>query len=152
MTISSGAGGTMYGFLARTAGQFMTPTVLTVERQTTIRQLGMLFEEHDFNAFPVMEDGKVLGLVTKFDFLRIFAFTSSQMVPHYDDLMNRRVEDVMTEAIVHVEPTLPLTRVLQLMVSLKMRSFPVMTADRQLLGIISREDVMRALKETTIVG
>jgi CBS domain-containing protein len=149
MAISSGAGGAMYGFLARTAGQFMTPTVITVERQTTIRQLGMLFEEHDFNTFPVMEDGKVLGLVTKFDFLRTFAFTSSQMVPHYDDLMSRRVEDVMTEAIVHVDPTLPLTRVLQLMVSLKMRSFPVMTPDRQLLGVISREDVMRALKETT---
>ena len=97
----------MYGFLARTAGQFMTATVVTVERQTTIRQLGMLFEEHDFNAFPVMEDGKVLGLVTKFDFLRTFAFTSSQMVRHYDDLMSRPVEDVMTEAIVHVDPTLP---------------------------------------------
>jgi len=151
MTISSEACETMYGFLARTAGQFMTPTVITVERQTTIRQLGRLFEEHDFNAFPVVQDGKVLGLVTKFDFLRTFAFTSSQMVPHYDDLMSRRVEDVMTEAIVHVEPTLPLTRVLQLMVSLRMRSFPVMTPDRQLLGIISREDVMRALKETTIV-
>jgi len=98
-----------------------------------------------------MEGGKVLGLVTKFDFFRTFAFTSSQIVPHYHDLMSRRVEDVMTEAIVHVEPTLPLTRVLQLMVSLKMRSFPVMTPDRQLLGIILRQDVMRALKETTIV-
>jgi CBS domain-containing protein len=73
------------------------------------------------------------------------------MAPHYDDLMSRRVADVMTEAIVHVEPTLPLTRVLQLMVSLKMRSFPVMAPDRQLVGMISREDVMRALKETTIV-
>ena len=112
-------------------------------------QLGALFEQHDFNAFPVIEDGKVLGLVTKFDFLRTFAFTSSQMVPHYDDLMSRRVADVMTEAIVHVDPTLPLTRVLQLMVSLKMRSFPVMTPERQLVGMISREDVMRALRETT---
>ncbi len=93
MTISSGAGGTMYGFLACTAGQFMTPTVITVEPQTTIRQLGVLFEEHDFNAFPVMQDARVLGLVTKFDFLRTFAFTSGQMVPHYDDLMNRRVAD-----------------------------------------------------------
>ncbi len=149
MTMSSGAGGTMYGFLACTAGQFMTPTVITVERQTTIGQLGALFEQHDFNAFPVMENGRVLGLVTKFDFLRTFAFTSSQMVPHYDDLMSRRVGDVMTEAIVHVDPTLPLTRVLQLMVSLKMRSLPVMTPDRKLVGIISREDVMRAVKETT---
>src|SRR5690242_1475886 len=120
MTTSSGTGGTMYGFLACTAGQFMTPTVITVERQMTIARLGTLFEEHDFNAFPVVEDGKVLGLVTKFDFLRTFAFTSSQMVPQYDELMSRRVADLMTEAIVHVDPTLPLTRVLQLMVSLKM--------------------------------
>ena len=61
----------------------VTPTgyCLSVERQTTISQLGTLFEQHDFNAFPVMEDGKVLGLVTKFDFLHTFAFTSSQMAP-----------------------------------------------------------------------
>ena len=149
MTTSSGAGGTMYGFLACTASQYMTPTVITVERQTTIRQLGALFEKHDFNAFPVMEDGKVLGIVTKFDFLRAFAFTSGQMIPHYDDLMKRPATDVMTEAIVHVDPTSPLTRVLQLMVSVKMRSFPVMTSHRQLVGMISREDVMRALRVTT---
>ena len=36
MTMSSGGGGAMYGFLACTASQFMTPTVITVERQTTI--------------------------------------------------------------------------------------------------------------------
>jgi CBS domain-containing protein len=150
MTASSGADGTMYGFLSCTAGRFMTPTVITVERQTTIDKLGALFEEHDFNAFPVLEDGRVLGLVTKFDFLRTFAFTSSQMVPHYNDLMSRRVADLMTEAIVHVDPTLPLTRVLQLMVSLKMRSLPVMTAEGRLVGMISREDVMRALRETTV--
>ena len=108
-----------------------------------MRELGALFEKHDFNAFPVVEDG------SKFDFLRAFAFTSSQVVPHYDELMGRPVADVMTEAVVHVDPASPLTRVLQLMVSLKTRSFPVMNAERQLEGIISREDVMRALKETT---
>ena len=97
-----------------------------------------------------MEDGKVLGIVTKFDFLRAFAFTTGQMIPHYDDLMRRPATDVMTEAIVHVDPTSPLTRVLQLMVSLKMRSFPVMAPDRQLVGMISREDVMRALRATTV--
>ena len=36
----------------------------------------------------------------------------------------------MTEGIVHVEPTTPMTRVLQLMVSLKLRSFPVLGPDR----------------------
>ena len=61
------------------------------------------------------------------------------MLPHYDELMRRPVAEVMTEAVVHVEPTAPLTRVLQLMVSFKNRSFPVIGPDRQLLGMISRE-------------
>ena len=89
------------------------------------------------------------GIVTKFDFLRAFAFTTGQMVPHYDELMKRPVAEVMTEAVVHVEPTAPLTRVLQLMASLKARSFPVIGPERQLVGMISREDVMRALREAT---
>ena len=57
--------------------------------------------------------------------------------------------DVMTEAVVHVELAAPLICVLQLMVGLKSRSFPVFGSDSQLVGMISREDVMRALKEST---
>lgn len=152
MQTSDATGAAMYGFLACTVSQFMTRAVKTVRRQTTMRELGDLFEKHDFNAFPVLENGKMMGIVSKFDFLRAFAFTSSQIVPRYDELMNRVVADVMTEAVVHVDPTSPLTRVLELMVSLKTRSFPVLNTDRQLQGIISREDIMRALKETTRQG
>jgi len=137
----------VYRFLECTAAQYMTPSVTTVTRQITMGELGQLFEKHDFNSFPVVEDGKVLGIVTKFDFLRTFAFTTGQMLPHYDELMQRRVVEMMTEAVVHVEPEAPLTRVLQLMVSLKARSFPVISPERRLVGIISREDVMRALSE-----
>ncbi len=146
---STVAGPIMYRFLEATAAQYMTPAVTTVTRQTTMRALGALFEKHDFNSFPVVEEGRMLGIVTKFDFLRAFAFTTGQMVPHYDELMRRPVAEMMTEAVVHVEPAAPLTRVLQLMVSLKSRSFPVIDPDRQLVGIISREDVIRSLKETT---
>ena len=139
----------MYRFLECTVGQFMTREVKTVDRHTTLRELEALFAKHDFNAFPVMDGKEVSGLVTKFDFLKTFAFTTKQLLPHYDELMGRTVEEVMTEAVVHVEPAAPLTRTLQLMVSLKARSFPVMTADKQLVGMIAREDMMRALKDTT---
>ena len=127
----------------------MTSSVQTVTRQVTLRDLEALFEKHDFNAFPVVEAGKMLGIVTKFDFLHAFAFTTHQVVPHFDELMGRTVADVMTEAVVHVEPAAPLTRVLQLMVGLRSRSFPVVDSAGMLVGMISREDVMRALKETT---
>jgi CBS domain-containing protein len=139
----------MYRFLEGTADQYMTRAVTAVTRQTTMRELEALFEKHDFNSFPVVEEGKMLGIVTKFDFLRTFAFTIGRMVPHYDDRMRRPVGEMMTEPVVHVEPKAPLTRVLQLMVSLKSRSFPVIGPDLQLVGMISREDVIRALKDAT---
>jgi CBS domain-containing protein len=94
-----------------------------------------------------MEDGQVLGLVTKFDFLRTFAFTSRQMVPHYDDLMSRRVADVMTEAIVHVDPTLPLTRVLQPSKYLRRYSWSSPNATNRLLILDCTERDFRCLVE-----
>ena len=138
----------MYGFIGCTAEQFMTRNVMTVTRQTTMRELAELFEKHDYNALPVVENGKLCGVISKFDFLGAFAFNTNQVVPHYNELMSRAASDVMTEAVVHVDPASPLARVLQLMVSLKMRSFPVVNTGGRLEGIISREDVMRALKET----
>jgi hypothetical protein len=85
-----------------------------------------------------------VGIVSEFDFLRVFTFTSNQILPHYDELMSRRVAAVMTEPVVHVDPTAPLTRVLQLMASVKARSFPVLNVARHLEGVISREDIMPA--------
>jgi CBS domain-containing protein len=92
--MNAGAGLIMYRFLEGTADQYMTRAVTTVTRQTTMRELEALFEKHDFNSFPVAEDGKMLGLVTKFDFLRAFAFTTDQMMPHYDELMRRPVAEM----------------------------------------------------------
>lgn len=139
----------MFRFLESTTARYMTPAVKSVTRQCSMADLETLFAQYDFDAFPVVEGDKLQGIVTKFDFLRAFGFTTGQLVPSYDELMKRTVGEMMTEGVVHVEPTMPLTRVLQLMVNLKLRSFPVLGPDRQLLGMISRGDVMRALKQAT---
>jgi CBS domain-containing protein len=68
------------------------------------------------------------------------------MMPHYNHLMKRTVADIMTSDFVYVGTDTKLTRVLQLMVDHRIRSIPVIDNDQQLAGIISREDVMRALQ------
>jgi CBS-domain-containing membrane protein len=139
----------MYRFLELTVEQYMTHAVQTVGCCTRLRELDGLFRRHDFNAFPVVEAGRLVGVVTKFDFLKAFAFTTRELVPRYDELMQRCVREVMTERVVHVEPHVPLTRVLQMMVDLRSRSFPVVAGGRSLAGIIAREDIMRALQDAT---
>ena len=135
----------MYRFLEQTVAGHMTRTVKTVTRELTVRDLGALFERDDFNTYPVVEDGQVVGIVTKFDLLKCFAFTPSQMVPRYSELMNRTVADVMISEFIYVRSDTKLTRVLQLMVEHRLRSIPVIDSDHRLAGIIAREDVVRAL-------
>jgi CBS domain-containing protein len=106
-----------------------------------------LFERDDFNAYPVEEDSQIVGLVSKFDFLGSFVFTPARMTPRYDDLMKRTVADIMTPDFIYVRGETRLTRVLQLMVDHRIRSMPVIEGDQRLVGIISREDVMRTLRQ-----
>ena len=135
----------MYGFLEATAGHTMTRTVNTVTRTLTLRELGDMIKRDDFNTYPVVEDGQVIGIVSKFDVLKCFAFTPNQMVPRYSDLMNRTVGDVMVSDFIYVRPETRLTRVLQLMVEHRIRSIPVIDINSRLAGIIAREDVLKAL-------
>ena len=134
----------MYGFLEETAGHYMTRTVSTVTRALSLRELGEMIKRDDFNTYPVVEDGEVVGVVTKFDVLKCFAFAPSQMVPRYGDLMKRTVGDVMISDFIYVRPDTRLTRVLQLMVEHRIRSIPVIDG-HSLAGIIAREDVLKAL-------
>ena len=123
----------------------MTRAVKTVTRETTVRELGDMFDRDDFNTYPVEEDGQIVGIVTKFDMLKCFAFTPNRMLPRYADLMNRTVADVMTSEFIYVRPDTKLTRVLQLMVEHRIRSVPVIDGDNRLAGIIAREDILKAL-------
>ena len=134
-------------FLAMQTKDVMNKFVLTVSRQVSLRELEHLFETYDFNGFPVVEDRHLIGIVTKFDFLKNFVFTPSNVFPHYDDLMKRTVEEIMVKKVSTVHPSTPLTRVLQLMVDTRDKSFPVVNEKNRLVGIISRGDIVRALKD-----
>lgn len=136
----------MYSFLEQIVADYMTRDVKTVRRSVTLHELGDLFERDDFNVYPVDENAQVLGVVSKFDYLSCFVFTPAHMMPRYDDLMKRTVADIMTSEFIYVGKGTRLTRVLQLMVDHRIRSMPVIDNDQRLAGIISREDVMRALQ------
>jgi CBS domain-containing protein len=136
-------------FIEQVVAEHMTRSVKTVTRGLTLRELGDLFETEDFNTYPVEETGQVVGLVSKFDHLACFVFTPAHMMPHYEDLMKRTVADIMTADFIYVATDTRLTRVLQLMVDHRIRSMPVIDNGQRLAGIISREDVMRALQRCT---
>lgn len=138
----------MYKFLEQTVDGYMTRNVKTVKRDLDMLALSEMFEQDDFNSYPVADEGQVVGIVTKFDILKCFAFTPSQMLPRYHELMSREVGDVMTPEFIYVSPDTRLTRALQIMVEHRIRSIVVLDSVQRLVGIIAREDVIAALKAT----
>jgi CBS domain-containing protein len=126
-------------------GDVMTYRPLAVSRSTTLAEAARLFDEYDFHCLPVAEEGALLGVLTKFDFLRAFVFRDGSAAEDYETIMTQPVETVMTRRALAVTPQTPLTAVLARMAETRHESFPVVH-DTLLLGIIARADVVRALR------
>jgi CBS domain-containing protein len=126
----------------------MTRDVVTVAPNTPLREVELLFEKHGFNGVPVVASGgALLGMLTKLDVLRAFAFTTATVVPHYDEILRLPAERAMTRNPLSVDPGLPLTRLLEALIRTRHKSLPVVR-DGRLIGIVSRKDVLGALRRT----
>jgi CBS domain-containing protein len=139
----------MYEFLHETVADNMTQAVRSVAPETTIGDLYRLFAANDFDAYPVVRGDMLVGVVSKLDALRVFALAKDRILPHYDAGMGTTVDEIMSTELVAVAPDTNLQRVLQLMVEHRVKSLPVVDQSRNLLGIIAREDVMRAMARCT---
>lgn len=134
----------------RTVREIMTPNPLTVRPDTTIVQLRRLFEVHDFNMFPVVDDRGVLrGIVTKLDVLKIYRpWSPGRFTVNVQALLAEHVKDIMSRGLTSVTPGEPVSTALTLMVNRRLRSIPVVdrrTREPRLAGIVSRTDVLRSL-------
>lgn len=136
----------MYEFLDYRVQDVMNRPV-HVGPDATLAEVELLLEKHGYNALPVVDAGeRLLGLVTSLDLLRAFSFPEDTILPPYDQVMQRRVQEVMTRDVLTVCPMTPLQRVIEKIVDTRSKSFPVVDGDR-VVGVVAREDVMLALRQ-----
>ncbi len=139
----------MFDFLQYKVADVMVESPVTVGGRTTVAEAQALFQQHGFNGLPVVDaDHRLIGLVTKLDVLKAFTMRPDAMLPRYDDIMKLPVADIMISNPVSVVPETPLTRVLQRLVDMGVKSLPVVRNDH-LVGVVAREDVLQALRQAT---
>lgn len=129
--------------------EVMSPSPITIGPGTTLAELLDLFDRHDVNAFPVVDEGEgLLGLITKLDVLRLLRPHEGLTLPDFASVAGRRVTEVMRTGVVTVEPDDPAAVAADLMVATGLRSLPVVdrSSGRPVLqGMLSRGDVLRGL-------
>jgi CBS domain-containing protein len=129
-------------FAEQRVADAMTYRPVTVRRDTTLAEADGVFARHGVDCVAVAEDGVLLGVFTKLDLLRAFAFPAPGP---FRSVLRLPVGQHMTRAPVTVHPDTPLTRVLQLMADTRHRSLPV-TIGALVIGMVTREDVVCALR------
>lgn len=154
-----------------TARDVMTRGVETVTPDDDVGDVLSKLARAEFNGFPVVEDGDVVGIVTQGDLVRLFQtdervlwipiglppFTETvtySVDVSWEDLdlgvdfarnVDKPIREVMTADVVTVAPDADIDRILDLL-SGKINRLPVIE-NGALVGIVTREDVIRALRD-----
>ncbi len=145
------------------ANDIMTSPVITVEPDTSIREIAKLLFEHRISAVPVVEKGRLVGLVSEADLLHrreigtdrvapsgswwLRLFSADRSPEDYIKSHARRARDIMTREVATVAPDTPVAQIATLLETHGIKRVPVMR-DGKLVGIVSRSNLVQALAVT----
>lgn len=142
------------------ASHIMTSPVITVGPDTAVRHIAALLFKHRISAVPVLENGKLVGIVSEADLLhrheigtegtarssswRLQLLSADRSVAEYVKSHATRARDIMTEDVVSVTPDTPVAEIATLLEKRGVKRVPVLHGG-QVVGIVSRSNLVQAL-------
>jgi acetoin utilization protein AcuB len=127
----------------------MQTKVFTVTPDTTLPEALRLTGQRGIRHLPVLDDDRLVGIVSDRDLKRAMASTATSLEAHeLRYLLDRlRIGEIMTQAVVTVGPMLPIEAAARLMIQDKIGALPV-TDTGQLVGLVTETDVLRLFVRT----
>lgn len=141
-----------------TAADVMTADVVSVEPDTPVRVIAQLLYTHGISGIPVIEDGRVIGIVSEGDLIGHakaigeqhrswwlgVLMNDSLSARDYAKTHGRTARDVMTDAVVAVEETATLAEIAKTLERHRIKRVPVLRGGK-LVGIVSRGNLLQGL-------
>jgi CBS domain-containing protein len=119
--------------------EIMTKNVRTATPDTSLREIAAIMREGDMGAVPIIDDGKLIGIVTDRDIVvRAVSEGKSADSP---------VGETMTSELFTVAPDDYVFEAVRLMGDKQVRRVPVINNDGSLAGIIAMADVALEMED-----
>lgn len=112
----------------------MTRNPATATRSDSLHRVASLMVEHDCGAIPVVESGKVVGMITDRDIV-------TRTIAEKRDPSSRTVGDIMSQDIAVVRDDESLSKAFGMMSRNKVRRLPVVDSSDKLVGILAQADL-----------
>jgi acetoin utilization protein AcuB len=130
-----------------TVGEWMTRNPQAVTPETSVKSAFFQMRAEGFRHLPVVEDGKLVGMVTDRD-LRRPDLTDEPDGWHdfYQLDEDYEVRHVMTTRVESMVPSDGLEKALQLLIDRKFGAAPVVDKTGTMIGIVTTYDLMRAFQ------
>jgi acetoin utilization protein AcuB len=125
-------------------GTWMTSPVRVIAPGTSVRAAQAMMMGWNIRRLPVVEDGRLVGIVTQGDLRESRPLHSDSLNP-FAWRAERAVSSVMTSDPITVTPTTTVSAAARLMVDQKIGGLPVLDAAGTLVGIITESDLIRLL-------
>lgn len=125
----------------------MTRDVITVHPNDPLGKVKDIFDTHHIHHIPVVRDRKIVGIISKTDFLH---FIRGIHHSTYDEFVEKsrlrtyRAEDIMTKGLAKLEPTDKINVALEVFKENLFHAIPI-CEDNELVGIITTLDVIKAI-------
>ena len=121
--------------------EVMTPDPKAIWLTESLADAAQMMWENDCGVLPIIKDGrKVIGLITDRDICMATAIKEASPA-------SISVEEVMTGQVFSVSPDDDVTQALQTMQEHQVRRLPVVTAEGELTGILSLNDIVLSARE-----
>jgi acetoin utilization protein AcuB len=124
----------------------MTRNPMTVDSETLVMDAQKIMKENNVRRLPVVDKGKLLGIVTKHDILEASPSPATSLSVHELNylLSKMKVKEIMKKNPVTLTPDTPFEEALKIGQDKKIGSFPVVE-NGKLVGIATESDIVRFL-------
>lgn len=134
----------------------------TVTPDDSIATIAKLLVDHALPGLPVVENGKLIGIITESDIIVreaevdvptpvpfLDAIFMADAGPDFDDELRRvlavNARELMTAPVVSVRSSATLSEVATLMIERNVNPLPVLDNQLTLIGLVSRADLVRVI-------
>lgn len=133
---------------------FMSRMVVTVEMDDDVKVVKEIFDNTQFHHLLVVEDGKLQGIISDRDLLKIISpnLGTRAETPRDTAALNKKAHQIMSRHPITIMPAEDISIAIDRLLKHKISCLPVVDTNNKVVGIVSWRDILRiAYSDTKLI-